>query len=101
MKLNELFEIENEDECLAENARMVWARSGNKVVRKYRCTAGKRKGRIVSSPTACNAPIDIQKRQSMKKTRAAKGARMARKTNKTKRFNPASRRVQRLNQRSE
>jgi len=82
---------------LEEGAKMVWARSGNKVIRKYRCTSGKRNGRTVSSPSQCNAPIDIKKRQKMKQTRAAKGARMVRKARKTKRFNPASKRIQQMN----
>jgi len=98
MKLNEVFDLSEDD--LEEGAKMVWARSGNRVVRKYRCSSGRRKNRIVSNPADCNKPIDIRKRQKMKQTRAAKGARMARKSKKTKRANPASIRVQRLNKRS-
>lgn len=99
MKCDEFFDDDDNSagEDLTEGARMVWARSGNKVVRKYRCTSEKRKGRVVSSPTQCNAPIDIKKRQEMRKTRAAKSSRMARKARKTKRFNPASKRIQSLN----
>jgi len=40
-------------EILVES-RIVWARSGNKVKRKIRCTTGKRRGRIVSTVGACN-----------------------------------------------
>jgi hypothetical protein len=100
MKLHELFD-DDIDNQLDEGATMVWARQGDEIVRKYRCTSGRRKGKIVSSPSACNAPTNIKKRQTMKKTRAAKGARMDRKARKTKRFNPASQRLARLNQREE
>jgi len=77
--------------------KQVWARSGKKVVRKYRCTGGTRKGRVVSNMAQCFAAPNIKKRASFKKTKARLGARMARKAKKTKRMNPASRRVQALN----
>jgi hypothetical protein len=77
--------------------KQVWARSGHKVVRKYRCTSGNRQGRIVSAMTQCFAPKDIKRRIQLKKTKARLGSRMARKARRTKRTNPASRRVQALN----
>ena len=76
---------------------MAWAKRGNKVVRKFRCTSGKRKSRIVSSPAQCFAAPDIKKRIKLKMTKARLGARMARKAKKTKRVNPASRRIAALN----
>lgn len=79
--------------------KQVWAKSGKKVVRKYRCSSGSRKGRTVSKMSQCFAPPDIKKRASMKKTKARMGQRMARKARRTKRINPASRRVQSLNKR--
>tara|TARA_R110000851_G_scaffold70389_1_gene156999 strand:+ start:5907 stop:6194 length:288 start_codon:yes stop_codon:yes gene_type:complete len=80
--------------------KQVWARSGKKVVRKYRCSGGKRHGRIVSSPAACFAAPDIKKRMSLKRTKARLGKRMIRKAKRTKRMNPASRRVQSMNKSS-
>jgi len=80
---------------IAEGA--TWARSGNKVVRKYRCGGGARKGRVVSSPSQCFAPPDMKKRLRLKLTKAKQGPKMARKAKKTKRSNPASRRVQAMN----
>ena len=77
----------------------VWARSGKKVVRKYRCTGGSRKGRVVSKMSQCFAAPDIKKRVQLKKTKARLGKRLARKAKRTKRINPASRRVQALNKR--
>ena len=77
----------------------VWARSGKKVVRKYRCTGGSRKGRVVSKMSQCFAAPDIKKRVQLKKTKARLGKRLARKAKRTKRINPASRRVAALNKR--
>ena len=78
----------------------VWARSGKNVVRKYRCTGGQRKGRVVSNFSQCFAPVDIKKRQSLKITKARLGKRMTRKAQRTKRVNPASKRVAALNRTS-
>ena len=85
-------------EVLSE--RQVWARSGAKVVRKYRCTTGARKGRTVAQPSQCFAAPDVKKRMTLKRTKARLGARMARKAKRTKRVNPASRRVAAMNKRS-
>jgi len=79
---------------------MAWAKRGTKVVRKFRCTSGRRKSRIVSSPAQCFAAPDIKKRIKIKMTKARLGARMVRKAKKTKRINPASKRVAALNKAS-
>lgn len=79
------------------NERQVWAKSGSKVVRKYRCMTGKRKGRVVKQPSQCFAAPDIKKRILLKKTKARLGSRMARKAKRTKRTNPASKRVAQMN----
>ena len=79
---------------------MAWAKRGNKVVRKFRCAGGKRHGRVVSSPQQCFAAPDIKKLMKLKMTKARLGARMIRKSKKTKRVNPASRRVAALNGKS-
>mgnify|MGYP000311689545 FL=1 len=78
-------------------AQLVWARKGNKLTRKFRCEVGQRAGRVVADPSQCSAPIDIKKRMNLKKTKAKMGARMARKAQKTKKFNPASKALKRLN----
>ena len=77
--------------------KQVWARSGKKVVRKYRCTSGRRKNRVVAKASQCFAAPDMKKRFVLKRTKAKLGARMARKAKRTKRVNAASRRVQVLN----
>lgn len=77
--------------------KMVWAKTGNRAVRKYRCTSGSRRGRVVSSAAACYAPINIQKRLTLKRTKAKIGLKMKRKAQKTKRINPISKRIKQLN----
>ena len=78
-------------------AKMVWAKRGSKIVRKVRCTSGPRKGRMVSSASQCSKPINLKKRMTLKKTRARMGKRMARRAARTKRRNPVSKAVARLN----
>lgn len=95
MLVREFFIEENLD--LEEG--QTWARSGKKVVRKYRCSSGPRKNRIVAKMQQCFAAPNIKARMALKKTRARLGKRIARKAKATKRRNPASIRVQRLNRR--
>ena len=83
-------------DIVVEN-RMVWRKMGKKDVRAVRCTSGPRKGRVVSKSTQCSAPINMKKRMTLKKTKAKMGARISRKAQRTKRMNPASRRVRQLN----
>ena len=80
--------------------KQIWGRTGKKVVRKYRCASGKRKGRIVSKIAQCFAAPNIKAKLSMKRTRARLGARMMRKAKRTKRVNPASIALKRLNKRA-
>jgi len=80
-------------------ARIVWKKSGNMVKRAYRCTRGPRQGRIVSTAAQCSKPIDIKKRFNFKKTKERLGTRMVLKTRRTKKINPASRRLRMLNKR--
>lgn len=82
-------------EIIAE--KLVWAKAGNRAVRKYRCSSGSRRGRVVAQAAACFSPIDIKKRLSMKKTKAKIGSKMVRKAQKTKRTNPISRRIRSMN----
>ena len=90
-KFEETFQKKSLDE------KQVWAKKGKSIVRKYRCTAGIRKGRVVTSAAACFGAPDIKKRIMLKKTKARLGPRMTRKAKRTKRTNPLSRRVASLN----
>ena len=77
--------------------KMIWARSGQNAVRKFRCSAGPRKGRIVAKMGQCFVAPNLKAKMTMKRTRARLGSKMMRKAKRTKRINPASRRVQALN----
>jgi len=78
---------------------VAWKRQGGKITRKYRCTFGPRKGRVMSSPAACNAPYKNKAAQTLKRTKAAAGKRMSFQSTKTKKMNPVSKRAKRLNRR--
>lgn len=90
--------ISEVEDLLSE--KQIWARSGSKVVRKFRCVGGKRHGRIVSKPAKCHAAINMKARMTLRRTKARLGARMLRKAKRTKRINAASRRVQAMNKAS-
>ena len=78
-------------------ARMVWRKVGNAVKRAVRCTGGSRKGRVVSNAGQCSAPINMKKRLTMKRTKSKMGKRMNLKARRTKRMNPTSKRIAKLN----
>jgi hypothetical protein len=75
--------------------RQKWATKHT--VRKYRCTSGTRKGRIVAKPATCNAPKNVKASNTLKKTRRSKGKTISIKSTRTKRTNPASQKLKRLN----
>ena len=87
MRLREVFEA----------AVTTWGKTGGKVVRKYRCTSGSRKGRLVAKAATCSAPKNVKAGVTLKKTKSRKGSTIKVKTQRTKRSNPASRRVAALN----
>lgn len=74
-----------------------YQRKGTSQSLKFRCTSGPRKGQVRASPAACNAPINIKKSATLKKTRAAKTNAIAVKASRTKRINPGSIRTRNLN----
>jgi hypothetical protein len=82
---------------LIEGITTIFGKKGNKVVRKYRCTSGTRKGRIVAKPATCNAPMNVKASNTLKKTRRSKGSVISTKSSRTKRTNPASQKLKRLN----
>ncbi len=90
MLLRELFDIELDE-------RQVWGRRGTNVVRKYRCTSGRRQGRVVAKMAQCFAPLDIKQSNRFKRLKQKIGSKMARKAKRTKRVNPASRRLKAMN----
>ena len=78
-------------------ASMAYSRKGTQNVRKYRCTSGPRKGRVMASPASCNKPINIHKSMGMKTTKLKKGQSISTQSKLTKRSNVASRRLKTLN----
>ena len=75
----------------------IWGKTKGKLVRKYRCTSGTRKGRIVAKPATCNAPKNMKASNTLKKTRRSKGKTVSIKSTRTKRTNPTSKRLTKLN----
>ena len=91
MKIEELLED------IVVEGRMVWRKMGNTIKRAVRCTSGRRKGRVVANAAQCSKPIDIKKRMTLRRTKARIVKRIAFKARRTKRTNPASRRLRTLN----
>lgn len=82
-------------------ATQIWSKSGGKNVRKYRCTSGARKGRIMASPASCNKPLNAKKSAAFKKTRTKKAPQISFRSGLTKRSSPASIRTKSLNKSSQ
>ena len=64
----------NLGELIRESVTQIWSRKGSKSVRKYRCTSGTRKGRIVAKPSTCTKPKNLTKAANLKRTKAMKGS---------------------------
>jgi len=95
MRYEELEDIDID--FLEEGYVQIAGRSGNKIVRKYRCTSGSRRGRIVSKPSTCTAPVNVTSKQNIKKAKRRKGAVMTIKSNRTKRARKTAKRLGVLN----
>ena len=67
-----IFELFDGVEPIEEAARNILGRTKTGIKRKFRCTSGPRKGRIVSDPATCVKPIDVAKRVRARATRAKK-----------------------------
>ena len=80
-----------------EAVTRAWSKSPGKATLKYRCTTGPRNGQTRASAAACMAPINIKKSATLKRTKAKGGGNMKVKSAKTKRTNPTSKRVARMN----
>jgi|TARA_B100000035_G_C20813569_1_gene471066 hypothetical protein len=91
------FYITEDNNDIEEAVRAIWSRAGGKQVRKYRCTSGVRKNRIVARAATCNQPLNQKAKITLKKTRRKKPNKLQIQTAKTKRANPASKRLKRIN----
>lgn len=88
--------VDEDDNILSEGAVRMFKRVGKKIIRKYRCTSGPKKGKPVSDPSKCATRIDPKKsREGRKRMRRGKATRK-RKSKITKRTT-ISKMVSRLN----
>jgi len=92
------------DPCQCEvnesGARSVFGHGSKKkkgAVRKYRCTHGPRKGRVVAKAATCNAPINVKASNTLKKTRRSKGKTTDIKRARTGRVSGTTKRLGRIN----
>ena len=92
MKVSEITEG-----ILTEGVQQIWGRSKGQIVKKYRCTTGSRKGRIVAKPATCNAAKKIGSMITMKKASRMKSAVLQVKASRRKRAGVASQRIASLN----
>lgn len=79
--------------------RLVYRRNPRtgKVTLAWRCEGGPRNNRTVPNVSDCGKAPDVAQSQQMKRTRARTKIRQARRTKRTKRINPASKLITRLN----
>lgn len=82
-----------------EGVSTAWKRTTGGASRKFRCKSGPRKGRVMASPTACNAPINRKKSAGLTKTKTKMGNQRSYRSKLTRRRNPYSQRLTRLNKR--
>ncbi len=94
MKIHELFD---DVESLEEAVSSVFGRGKSTIKRKFRCTSGPRKGRVVADPATCTKPIDVAKRVRAKATRAKKPGLAAFKRARTMRSSPITKVLKRTN----
>lgn len=64
--------VDADDNVLSEGAVRQWKRQGGKLVQKYRCLAGKKKGKLVASPSGCGQRKDPKKVRTGRKTMRSK-----------------------------
>ena len=92
-----IFELFDDVEPIEEAARNILGRTKTGIKRKFRCTSGPRKGRVVADPAACTKPIDMAKRIKARQTRQRKAGVASFKRARTLRTSPASKIIKRTN----
>ena len=82
---------------ILEGFKAAWGRKpGGKMVRRYRCTSGKKKGRLVAKPSTCNTAVSPKKSAVLKRTKQMRGPAQAVKRRITMR-RPTSKRIRAAN----
>jgi hypothetical protein len=84
-------------DIVGEGTPQIYGKYKQSLKRRYRCQTGPRKGRIVADPATCSAPINIKKKQQMKATRAKRSTIQGKLSSYTKKYNPTSKIVKKLN----
>jgi len=82
---------------ILEGVSTAWKRGKGTTTRKFRCKSGPRKGRVMASPASCNKPINKKKSASLTRTKGRLSGQHGFKSKQTRRRNPYSRRLTRLN----
>lgn len=82
---------------LTEGVVQIWGRDKGKLTRKYRCTSGTRKGRIVAKPSTCTATKKVGSALNIKRAKAKRGSVMKVKTARTKRAGALTKRLTKSN----
>lgn len=77
--------------------RMVWKSTKKGPKLAWRCTSGFRANRTVPDARDCGKPLDYAQRARMKVTRARTSKAQARKAKKTKKINPTSKLIRKMN----
>ncbi len=73
----EVIYTDEDGEILNEAARRAFKRIGKEIKRRYRCTTGPKKGRVVANPIVCATRKDPRKvRHGRKVARTKKGVRL-------------------------
>lgn len=81
---------------IIEGYKQVWGRGKKGLVRRYRCTDGPKKGRVVAKPSTCGTSVGQQKSVNLKTTRRTKGKAQSIKRSVTMK-RPTTKRLQRIN----
>ena len=92
-----IFELFDDVEPIEEAARNILGRTKTGIKRKFRCTSGPRKGRVVADPATCNKPIDVARRIAAKRTRKKKAGVAAFKRARTMRQSPVTKILKKVN----
>lgn len=81
---------------ITEGYKMVWGRSKKGPVRRYRCTDGSKKGRVVAKPSTCSSTVNQKRSHKLKQTRRSVGLRQTQRR-KTTMARPTFKRITRAN----
>lgn len=69
--------VDDDDNSLTEAAIMAFRRQGTDIKRKFRCTSGEKKGRLVSDPSTCTRRKNPKRMMAGRRiSRAVKGIRI-------------------------